>query len=133
MRLLSPKVYDPFVSFLGVVLFAAAVLVTAVASAAPAATDEDAGAFLISFGKRAADEINNESLSETDREQRFRELFNEVIDVPAMPGHKADYDGNGLHNTQAVVAANTCVAVADAASCRRRSCVGVVARQRYTL
>jgi phospholipid transport system substrate-binding protein len=84
MRLLSPKVYDPLVSFLGAVLFVAAVLVTAATSAASAATDEDAGAFLMSFGKRAADEINNESLSEADREQRFRELFNEVIDVPAI-------------------------------------------------
>jgi len=86
MRLLSPKVYDPFVSFLGAVLFVAAILVTAATSAASAsaATDEDAGAFLMSFGKRAADEINNESLSEADREQRFRELFNEVIDVPAI-------------------------------------------------
>jgi phospholipid transport system substrate-binding protein len=84
MRLHRSKVYDPFVSFFGAVLFVAAILVTASTSAASAATDEDAGAFLISFGKRAADEINNESLSEADREQRFRELFSEVIDVPAI-------------------------------------------------
>ena len=84
MRLLNPKVYDSFVSFLGAVLFVGAILVAEVASAASTATDEDAGAFLMSFGKRAADEINNESLSEADREQRFRELFNEVIDVPAI-------------------------------------------------
>jgi len=84
MRLLSSKINDPFVCFLGAVLLVAAILVNAATSAASAATDEGAGAFLMSFGKRAADEINNESLSEADRERRFRELFNEVIDVPAI-------------------------------------------------
>jgi len=84
MRLPGPRLSDPFVFLVGAVLIVAAVLATAVACTASAATDEDAGAFLISFGKRAADEINNESLSEADREQRFRELFNEVIDVPAI-------------------------------------------------
>jgi phospholipid transport system substrate-binding protein len=66
------------------VSFLAVLLIAAMTFASWAATEEDAGAFLMSFGKRAADEINNESLSEADRERRFRALFNEVIDVPAF-------------------------------------------------
>lgn len=84
MRLHGLKAYADQVCSLGAVLLFVAFLVTAITSAASVATGEDAGAFLMSFGKRAADEINNETLSEADREQRFRELFNEVIDVPAI-------------------------------------------------
>ena len=44
----------------------------------------DAGEFLISFGKRAAKELNDESLSRSEQETRFRELFNEAVDVPVI-------------------------------------------------
>lgn len=52
------------------------------ASAPLAATD--AGQFLTSFGERAVKELNDETLNETQRETRFRELFNEAVDVPAI-------------------------------------------------
>ena len=65
-------------------IFLAALMIAASTCATWAATDEDAGAFLISFGKRAADQINDETLSEAERERRFRALFKEVMDVPAI-------------------------------------------------
>ncbi len=76
-----PNVFRPLVCFL------AALMIGALTCPTWAATDEDAGdagAFLISFGKRAADQINDETLSKEEREQQFRALFNEVIDVHAI-------------------------------------------------
>ena len=46
-----------------------------------AANTEQAGEFLISFGKRAVEELNDEALTQPERDQRFRELFNEAVDV----------------------------------------------------
>jgi phospholipid transport system substrate-binding protein len=63
-------------------------LVVILAAAATAAGRADAatnaGDFLVSFGQRAVKEINDTSLSEAERERRFRELFNEAVDVPAI-------------------------------------------------
>lgn len=62
------------------------VLVLAVATAAGdrAFAAANAGDFLVSFGQRAVKEINDASLSEAEREQRFRELLNEAVDLPAI-------------------------------------------------
>ena len=46
-----------------------------------AATTQEAGEFLVNFGKRAVEEINDEALSPAVRDKRFRELFNEAVDV----------------------------------------------------
>lgn len=57
-----------------------------IAAALPgfATTGQDADEFLISFGRRAVQELNDETLSEAAREQRFRELFEEAVDLPAI-------------------------------------------------
>ena len=49
------------------------------ASAAAAATKPDE--FLVDFGRRAVAELNDSALSEAQREQRFRELLNEAVDI----------------------------------------------------
>lgn len=49
-----------------------------------AATAQSADQFLVSFGKRAVQELNDETLSEAARERRFRELFEEAVDLPAI-------------------------------------------------
>lgn len=46
-----------------------------------AVTTEQAGEFLINFGKRAVQELNDEGLSETQRDGRFRKLLKEAVDV----------------------------------------------------
>lgn len=53
------------------------VLATAASSAAASKPDE----FLVNFGRRAAAELNDSALSEAQREQRFRELLNEAVDI----------------------------------------------------
>ncbi len=42
------------------------------------------GDFLVNFGRRAATELNDENLSRTERERRFRVLFNEAVDLRAI-------------------------------------------------
>ncbi len=49
-----------------------------------ASTAQSADQFLISFGQRAVRELNDETLSDAAREQRFRELFEEAVDLPAI-------------------------------------------------
>ena len=49
-----------------------------------AATGQTADQFLISFGQRAVQQLNDETLSDAAREQRFRELFAEAVDLPAI-------------------------------------------------
>lgn len=49
-----------------------------------AATAQSADQFLVSFGKRAVQELNDETLGEAAREKRFRELFEEAVDLPAI-------------------------------------------------
>lgn len=44
----------------------------------------DPGEFLVSFGQRAVKDLNDTALSESEREQKFRILFNEAVDVPAI-------------------------------------------------
>ena len=44
----------------------------------------DAGDFLISFGRHAAQELNDPALSDGDRERRFRELLREAVDIPTI-------------------------------------------------
>jgi phospholipid transport system substrate-binding protein len=61
-----------------IVIFVAVVLTDRVRAAS------DAGEFLISFGKRAVKELNDESLSKFEQEGRFRELFIEAVDLPAI-------------------------------------------------
>jgi len=45
---------------------------------------KDAGAFITMLGERAVDELADQTLDETERERRFRSLFNESVDVPAI-------------------------------------------------
>ena len=42
------------------------------------------GDFLVTFGRKAATELNDQSLSRPEREQRFRALFNEAVDLRAI-------------------------------------------------
>lgn len=56
---------------------ALAVLALAASSAVASKPDE----FLVNFGRRAAAELNDSALSEAQREQRFRELLNEAVDI----------------------------------------------------
>lgn len=44
----------------------------------------NAGEFLIAFGQNAARELNDPNLSEDDRARRFRQLFNEAVDIPSI-------------------------------------------------
>ena len=50
----------------------------------PSLAEMDAGEFLTSFGQRAVSELNDTGLNETQREDRFRTLFNEAVDLPAI-------------------------------------------------
>ena len=49
-----------------------------------AAAPVDAGQFLITFGQQAALELNDSALSESERDRRFRTLFNQAVDVSAI-------------------------------------------------
>ena len=69
----------PHPAVLGLVAFCVATIFPALA-----ATVQSADQFLISFGKRAVQELNDETLSDAMREQRFRELFEEAVDLPAI-------------------------------------------------
>lgn len=60
------------------------VIIAAVTFAGRVSAAADAGEFLISFGKRAAKAVNDENLTRAEQEARFRELFNEAVDVPAI-------------------------------------------------
>ena len=60
------------------------VIIAAVTHAGLVSAAAGAGEFLISFGKYAAKELNDESLSRSEQEARFRELFNEAVDVPVI-------------------------------------------------
>ena len=51
---------------------------------APVHADMNAGEFLIWFGERAVKELNNPALNDIERETRFRELFGEALDIPAI-------------------------------------------------
>lgn len=88
----------------GVLLILLASLVGTGSNIARAAGTEDAGQFLISFGRQAAAELNDVALTESERDRRFRELFNEAVDVAtigrlilgahwrrATPNEKADF------------------------------------------
>ena len=48
------------------------------------ATAGDAGDFLVSFGRHAAKELRDPSLSQDEREGRCRALFSQAVDVPAI-------------------------------------------------
>jgi phospholipid transport system substrate-binding protein len=64
---------------------ALAVVVLAIGSlASRAEAAGDAGEFLVSFGRHAAQELRDQSLSQDEREGRFRELFSQAVDVPAI-------------------------------------------------
>jgi phospholipid transport system substrate-binding protein len=54
--------------------------------AAPAAAldSKQAADFLADLQEKAASQLGNTSVSEAEKEQRFRELFNENFDVPAI-------------------------------------------------
>lgn len=56
----------------------------AFAAEALAERPSDAGAFLTNLGERAVDELGDSALDEAERERRFRSLFNESVDVPAI-------------------------------------------------
>ena len=59
--------------------------VLAIASpSAQANRPKDAGEFLISFGERALIELQDSSVSEQERESRFRRLLNEGFDIRTM-------------------------------------------------
>ncbi len=60
----------------------AMLLISLAPTAAQAAND--AGKFLVSFGEQAAEELRNEALSPEARERRFRELFRDAVDIPAI-------------------------------------------------
>lgn len=49
-----------------------------------AAGTEQAGDFLVSFGKRAVQELNDQALSELERDSRFRVLLNEAVDIKSI-------------------------------------------------
>ncbi len=53
-------------------------LLLSTALAAAATKPEE---FLVNFGRRAAAELNDSALSQAQREQRFRELLNEAVDI----------------------------------------------------
>lgn len=63
----------------GLALFGTLFAGTSHANTTPAT--EQAGDFLINFGKRAVQELNDEGLSETERDRRFRALLKEAVDV----------------------------------------------------
>ena len=68
---------------LAIILFGIAVL-AASPGRGHAAGAEDAGAFLTSLTDRAFAQLSDESLSMPERRQRFRVLFREHFDVPAI-------------------------------------------------
>lgn len=45
---------------------------------------DDAGAFLLAVGKDAVQQLRDESLSKIEREERFRVLLNEAVDLKAI-------------------------------------------------
>ena len=68
---------------LAIVLFGIAVL-AATPGRGHATGAEDAGAFLASLTDRAFAQLSDESLSMAERRQRFRVLFRENFDIPAI-------------------------------------------------
>lgn len=69
-------------SFIAPALLALAVWLPA--TAASALDTKQAAAFLQSLQEEAASQLGDTSVSETEKEQRFRKLFNENFDVPAI-------------------------------------------------
>jgi phospholipid transport system substrate-binding protein len=63
-------------------LFIVAIVAASLAYRTAAAGD--AGEFLVSFGRNAAAELRDQSLSQDEREGRFRVLFSQAVDVPAI-------------------------------------------------
>lgn len=59
-------------------------LVAAALGGPAAAAPADAGQFLITFGQQAALELNDTALTESERDRRFRDLFNQAVDVSAI-------------------------------------------------
>ena len=70
--------YSLVVLLFGIGLFPAA------SDGGQAAGMEDAGAFLASLTERAVEQLTDESLAPPERKQRFRVLFRENFDVPAI-------------------------------------------------
>ncbi len=64
--------------------FAAPQALAAADAAQNARALADAGAFLVDLGERAVAQLTESGLDETERENRFRALFNESFDVPAI-------------------------------------------------
>lgn len=62
-------------------VFVLGLLLFGLAQGSSAAATEEAGDFLINFGKRAVHELNDETLTEPERDLRFRELLKEAVDV----------------------------------------------------
>lgn len=58
-----------------------ALVLSLLLSAALAAAATKPEEFLVNFGRRAAAELNDSALSQAQREQRFRELLNEAVDI----------------------------------------------------
>lgn len=69
---------------LGLVAGCLVVLLLATALPGRAANGQSADEFLVAFGKRAVEELNDKALSRPAREQRFRELFTEAVDLPVI-------------------------------------------------
>jgi phospholipid transport system substrate-binding protein len=69
-------------SFFAPLIVALAVWLPAVPAAA--LDSKQAADFLADLQEKAASQLGNTSVSEAEKEQRFRELFNENFDVPAI-------------------------------------------------
>jgi phospholipid transport system substrate-binding protein len=69
-------------SFFAPLIVALAVCLPAVPAAA--LDSKQAADFLADLQEKAASQLGNTSVSEAEKEQRFRELFNENFDVPAI-------------------------------------------------
>lgn len=65
-----------------VAAFLTALSLTALPGPSLAASEPDE--FLVDFGRRAVAEVNDPERNKAEREQRFRELFNEAVDVKTI-------------------------------------------------
>lgn len=81
-----PKLTSAVVSafLFGMTAFLAAPEPAAATQDASVEAPADAGAFLVALGERAVGELGDKSIDEAEREKRFRGLFNEGFDVPAI-------------------------------------------------
>jgi len=71
----------PRPQFGSALLWSGAVALSVLLMAAIAAAATKPEEFLVDFGRRAAAELNDSALSQAQREQRFRELLNEAVDI----------------------------------------------------